>query len=72
VCGSAWKGERIGGISGDAVSFLSKQRENSGASGLARVQGSDILHEIALMPHWKIGLDCERELLACRHERRPD
>ena len=32
--------------------------------------GIDILREIAQLPHWRIGLDCERELLACRAERR--
>jgi hypothetical protein len=32
--------------------------------------GSDILRELAMIPVWRIGLDCERELFACRAERR--
>jgi hypothetical protein len=32
--------------------------------------GAEILVEIALSPKWKIGLDCDRELLACRADRR--
>jgi hypothetical protein len=32
--------------------------------------GVEILRDIALLPGWKIGLDCERELLACRADRR--
>jgi hypothetical protein len=37
---------------------------------IAGYMGNDILLEIAAIPNWKIGLDCERELLACKHERR--
>jgi hypothetical protein len=32
--------------------------------------GSDILRDIACTPHWRIGLDCERQILACRADRR--
>jgi hypothetical protein len=32
--------------------------------------GTDILRDIACTPHWQIGLDCEREQLACRANRR--
>jgi len=32
--------------------------------------GADILRDIACTPHWQIGLDCERQLLACRADRR--
>jgi hypothetical protein len=32
--------------------------------------GTDILRDIACTPHWRIGLDCERALLACRADRR--
>jgi len=32
--------------------------------------GAQILIEIALNPKWKIGLDCDRELMACRADRR--
>ena len=34
------------------------------------VMGADILKEIAQIPSWRIGLDCERELTACRATRR--
>ena len=37
---------------------------------LLEFMGADILKDIALTPTWRIGLDCERELLACRAERR--
>ena len=32
--------------------------------------GTDILSEIAMLPRWKDGLNADRELLACRQERR--
>ena len=32
--------------------------------------GIDILRDIASIPGWRIGLDCERELMACRADRR--
>ena len=32
--------------------------------------GVDVLADIALMPGWRISLDCEREAQACRSERR--
>jgi hypothetical protein len=32
--------------------------------------GADILEEIAVMPRWRDGLNADRELLACRQERR--
>jgi hypothetical protein len=32
--------------------------------------GIDILKDIASIPGWRIGLDCERELMACRADRR--
>jgi hypothetical protein len=32
--------------------------------------GADILEQIAQVPAWRIGLDCDRELLACRADRR--
>jgi hypothetical protein len=37
---------------------------------LLEFMGVDILKDIAQLPHWKIGLHCERELMACRAERR--
>jgi hypothetical protein len=37
---------------------------------LLEFMGADILKEIAQVPTWRIGLDCEREQLACRAERR--
>lgn len=40
------------------------------AQKIIEFMGIDILRDIALVPAWKIGLDCERELLACRAERR--
>ena len=32
--------------------------------------GVDILKDITKQPHWKIGLDCERAMMACRADRR--
>ena len=32
--------------------------------------GADILRDIACTPHWQIGLECERQLLACKADRR--
>lgn len=40
------------------------------AAKLLEFMGADILQEIAQVPAWRIGLDCERELMACRAERR--
>jgi hypothetical protein len=40
------------------------------AQKIIEFMGIDILRDIALLPHWKIGLDCERALLACRADRR--
>ena len=37
---------------------------------LLEAMGADILKDIALTPSWRIGLDCERELMACRADRR--
>jgi len=37
---------------------------------LLEAMGADILKDIALIPNWRIGLDCERELMACRADRR--
>ena len=37
---------------------------------LLEAMGSDILKDIAQIPGWRIGLDCERELMACRADRR--
>lgn len=40
------------------------------AAKLLEFMGADILQDIAKSPSWRIGLDCERELLACKSERR--
>jgi hypothetical protein len=40
------------------------------AQKITDFMGLDILRDIASIPHWRIGLNCERELLACRAERR--
>lgn len=40
------------------------------AGKIVEFMGIDILRDIALSPKWRIGLDCERELTACRAERR--
>jgi hypothetical protein len=40
------------------------------AAKIIEFMGVDILREIALLPQWKIGLDCERQLMACRADRR--
>ena len=37
---------------------------------LLEFMGVDILKDIALIPGWRIGLNCERELMACRADRR--
>ena len=37
---------------------------------LIEFMGADILSDITHRPHWRIGLDCEREQLACRQDRR--
>ena len=37
---------------------------------LLEFMGVEILRDIAQIPGWRIGLDCERELLACRADRR--
>ena len=37
---------------------------------LIEAMGSDILKDIAQIPGWRIGLDCEREMMACRADRR--
>jgi len=40
------------------------------AAKLHEYMGADILRDIAQIPHWRIGLDCERSMLACRADRR--
>lgn len=40
------------------------------ATKIFEFMGTDILQEIARLPQWKIGLDCERALMACRANRR--
>jgi DNA-binding NarL/FixJ family response regulator len=40
------------------------------ANKLLEFMGISILRDIAVLPHWKVGLDCERELMACRADRR--
>ena len=40
------------------------------AGKIIEFMGINILRDIARIPGWRIGLDCERELLACRAERR--
>ena len=40
------------------------------AAKLLEAMGADILKDIAQIPGWRIGLDCERELMACRADRR--
>lgn len=40
------------------------------ATKIVEFMGIDILQEIARLPQWKIGLDCERALMACRADRR--
>lgn len=40
------------------------------AAKLLEAMGVDILKDIALTPNWRIGLNCERELMACRADRR--
>src|SRR5580704_13019180 len=36
------------------------------AQKIVEFMGIDILRDVAKIPGWRIGLDCERELLACR------
>jgi hypothetical protein len=40
------------------------------AQKLIDYMGADILKDIAALPTWRIVLDCERELMACRADRR--
>jgi len=40
------------------------------AAKVVEFMGADILRDIAAIPNWRIGLDCERALLACRADRR--
>jgi hypothetical protein len=37
---------------------------------LLEFMGVEILQDIAKIPGWRIGLDCEREMLAFRADRR--
>ena len=43
---------------------------NKIAAKLIDAMGADILKDIAQSPKWKIALNCERELMACRADRR--
>jgi hypothetical protein len=47
-----------------------QQYRKNVAVKLLEFMGADILKDIAQTPYWKIGLDCERELLTCRADRR--
>jgi hypothetical protein len=40
------------------------------AQKIMEVMGSDVLQDIMQVPTWRIGLDCERELMFCRSTRR--
>jgi hypothetical protein len=40
------------------------------AAKLLEYMGTEILRDITQIPQWRIGLDCERELMACRADRR--
>ena len=40
------------------------------ANKVIEFMGMDILKDIAAQPNWRISLDCERELMACRADRR--
>ena len=44
-------------------------REKIGVK-LLEFMGADILKDITQLPYWRIGLDCEREAMACRSDRR--
>ena len=37
---------------------------------LLEFMGADVLRDLAIMPGWRINLDCEREAQACRNARR--
>ena len=37
---------------------------------LLEFMGADVLRDLAIMPGWRIKLDCEREAQACRNDRR--
>jgi hypothetical protein len=43
---------------------------NKIAVKIVEYMGADILKTIAELPQWKIGLDCERAMMACRADRR--
>jgi FixJ family two-component response regulator len=40
------------------------------AQKILEFMGADVLRDLAITPGWRIGLDCERESQACRHDRR--
>ena len=40
------------------------------AAKVLESMGADVLLDIALVPAWRINLDCERESQACRNDRR--
>jgi DNA-directed RNA polymerase specialized sigma24 family protein len=53
------------------VSYWTMQDYRKKIAGkLIEYMGADILKDIASTPHWRIGLDCDRELMACRASRR--
>ena len=40
------------------------------AGKILEFMGADVLRDLAIMPGWRINLDCEREAQACRNDRR--
>ena len=40
------------------------------AGKILEFMGADVLRDLAIMPGWRINLDCEREAQACRNARR--
>ncbi len=66
----AGKTLRQAGRSMDVSDSIMQNHRRKVAAKVVEFMGADILRDIALLPQWKIGLDCERELTACRADRR--
>ena len=46
------------------------QLQHQVAVKILDVMGAEVLRDIVQVPQWRIGMDCEREMMACRADRR--
>ncbi len=67
---SAGKSLREAGLKAGLSDSSMQNYRKKVAVKLLEAMGADILKDIAHLPHWRIALDCERELMACRADRR--